>query len=296
MNTNEARNKVHSCVRETFSQVVEEGQIDAIYAFGSLFDDNGEQFDIARGSDVDLILRITPRTADAEQRVNICTRVAAAVPDLEVNLMRIFKTDGTRPIASIIPTTHFEIEEGIHKGSDQVIFRSPVFYEILSHARSPVALCEHHDAHFFHTNNELIQIIQAAQSLRNQYVKARANGEPQLLPWRGPDPLPKDLMRHGALLSFAVGESKQSQRTDINVGLNFIASLVYAERNRSQEFTSLNNWLTAASGGRGDASALSREHQLLLREMLFDKAVLHVVPSFEKRMSAAISGIDKADD
>lgn len=98
------------------------------------------------------------------------------------------------------------------------------------------------------------------------------------LPWQEyndeDDPLPKETMRHAAM----VRELKKPSNifdaaTNVQRGLDFISHFLYENEDLNSEYKNLSTALSVRRKGRGTKEALSPLQQLMLAEMIFGSAL-----------------------
>lgn len=106
------------------------------------------------------------------------------------------------------------------------------------------------------------------------------------------DPLPKDTMRHAAIIRELRRPSNfPDAATDVQRGLDFISHFLYENENFNAEFERLSTAVSVRRKARGIRESLSPLHQLLLAEIIFGSALAH---EMEIRKHATVALAAKA--
>lgn len=240
------------------------------YIFGSLVHKSGAQFD-PQLSDVDVICTFP----DSQLCLDRWRTLNAAEPlalDLNLALIKRFgRNDASKPIASLVPVTSFELSNGLHKDKSPQFFSHNNFYSVTDKAVSFIG-AEHAPC-----NADLEGVLDAvreAQRCRNKYLAVSANGARALSCYDGPDVLPKDFMRVAAQVRWAYdSKAAPEDRFDVNEGLVYAMQLLLARRHEAAEVNDLLQRFVVRMGGRGQPSLLSSDDQMLLWEILADEAI-----------------------
>lgn len=255
------------------------------YLFGSLVNTNGEYFAAEGGieSDVDILVRFTSEDHTAVDRLNALKALKLKVEELEQALDEINKkySDGARPRRtpwlSVLPITEFEIYHSVHKGHDPEIICTDQFYDLSSDEISFVALSDYIDHRFHQIHVEYLSAIKMTQKIRNNYLKSGRVTEFSGISYA----FPKEFMRVGALVNFARKQNKK-QRTDLEVGQQFLSRLVEAEAQNcanpddQETLNDLRDISQSRSSTVRASKPLTAEHQILLSEIIFDYCVRSV--------------------
>ncbi len=256
-------NDVSQCVAEWMGST---GFTDG-YIFGSLVHKNGAQFD-AQYSDVDIICRIVEDDTYLK-RCQALQNANASVRDLNLALLKLFnRNDASKPIASVVPATSFELEFGLHKDKASQFFSHNEFHCVRSGSTTPIGK-EHKQQSA--RNEGALDSIREAQRNRNKALSVAPNGSVVLDAYDGPDVLPKTFARCAAQVRWACEDNPRSeQRFDVNEGLVYTLQLLTARRKEAPQVDDLFHRTVVRMGGRGQPSALSVDDQILLWEILVD--------------------------
>lgn len=269
------------------------------YIFGSYINNNGEQFDEQTG-DIDLV-HIIPENFDCSTRSGIIFSLRTVFDDLEIDLMRALQRDNIgSAIASHCVLTPLEQGFDIHKDQKKDLLSGDRFALLpSSNLRSSalVALAPARDPVWFEDNFEIIQAIAFAQSIRNRFLSASANGKramSRIQASASKDPLPKEFMRIAAMLAWSKGErSSIAERENTQRGLDLITNELLPRNSKtSSDYQQLSEVLSVRRGARGKAQDLNPEHQVLIAEMLYDYAAENLEPSFRMKLGTFVSGLN----
>ncbi|MFL5382355.1 MAG: hypothetical protein ACJ8GN_07600 [Longimicrobiaceae bacterium] len=244
-----------------------------VYLFGSLIHRGGFQFD-PRRSDIDVVC-VFGRTTDYASRAVIVENAFEATISLNATLMQLFRrADASQPIVSIVPLTTTELTAGLHKDGVDDFFPANRFISVTT--REPVLLSAIH--HRISPEIEgALSAIRGVQKLRNKALSLSPNGNGGLVPFDSADPLPKDLMRCAAQVSYALrcrdGRSRNpEERTDLLEGFDYVLYLVRARRRESIATEHLHTLVNARLIGRGGPHTIPPHDLLLLWEILAEDA------------------------
>jgi hypothetical protein len=103
------------------------------------------------------------------------------------------------------------------------------------------------------------------------------------------DPLPKDVMRHGAMALRLTDDAyaDPGAEYDTQFGLDFLSHRLYERRRDDRAYADLQNRLSIRRGGRGMRHPVSAKDQLLLAEIIYDTAAEEF---FSQRLGQAFPG------
>jgi len=237
-----------------------------IYLFGSAIYQDGDQFD-AQLSDLDIVIKFQEELEATER----AKRIAALREHkflLELQMVpRLHRTNCEEPGVSVIPITSLELLANIHKSKSRHFFTRNVFLDLLSEEESisipSAGTCS--------ITDEARQALEYAQDVRNHFLAISANRTGGLPPFDGPDPLPKALARTAAQL---VPEVEAGSWYDTRYGLEYLWDELTRRRTESPDLRQLHRKISIRRGGRGHRQPLSDFDQLLLAEILFDRATV----------------------
>jgi hypothetical protein len=267
--------------------------------FGSLLNKNGSQFD-AQTSDIDIVVVLRSPAGDtAMGRYAAWRKLELRVPELELALFRALKRlSVSKPIASIFASTEWEIERCIHKDRIPTLLSAKQFKPVEDVTGDFIPLAKGVDHDFLSRNNAVVDVLAFSQGIRNKHLLHNAHGTVHFDPVRdvpitGDDPLPKAIMRQAARLGGIEAPIEQRSvagaDTDVAEGLEFISNLLYRRRGESAEIGELREWLAVARQARGTPSPFTRDHCLLLVELLADAARGLVVDSVSQSIANDLS-------
>ncbi|WP_373356940.1 hypothetical protein [Pseudoroseicyclus sp. CXY001] len=262
-----------SAVPKSFSKIL---------IFGSLINRSGRNFvpQGATASDVDLILLFSESVNNASSRSEALIALRDQVSHLEHRVAKILARASTDPIFSILPLTSYEIHQCIHKGHDPKLFLGNVFHDVMGDEGNIASLGGYVDYDYHYENLEAFSVIRLAQAYRNEYLGCNHLGICRIHGFSGELPLPKQIMRSGALLRyFASDREDQSFRTDLEEGYHYLLQLFERMRASSALHQTLWDHVSARSLGRGEAPDLTPDDMLLAHEVMYDEAKGLVVPS-----------------
>jgi len=248
-------------------------QFSNFYLFGSLINENGNQF-LRDRSDIDLIVIL--RNSSPLNRARVCHKLQKAKLELELRLRPLLqRRNKSKSIVSLVLVTENEVIWDIHKSKSPIFFRDNKFLNLLDGRDTliPVGL----DSPIGIDNREallgIIQALEEAQKYRNKYLspdnykspnKSKEDNEQDIFP--------KDLARSAAQVrSFDV--KNENGKFNINLGNIYLISLLnQKDRKIDNEWSKLNRKIGSRRGRSAQKPALSDFDLLLLYELLFDKA------------------------
>jgi predicted nucleotidyltransferase len=252
-------------------QVTETGDFDFAAVFGSLIHRQGGQFRPYR-SDIDLLVRMSTNLANAGDRARACTRLYGPAKQLESDLAAALDRDKAGLI-SIVVVSKFEIEKGIHKDGKTDFYSDNLFLRLDNPVSVPTKLSTNQRDKEFHERNEaIISTIRNAQKFRNAFLRDHLDWVDQH------DPLPKEICRNAAQLRYAINAFTDQSRDDVDLGLAFLEALLSTRATTESEIYEppLRRLLTRR-GGRELRTVLTAEDQLLLWELLVDRALEEIL-------------------
>jgi hypothetical protein len=260
--TKEAATAIELC--ETWGKVVLSELQGNLYLFGSAIYKRGEQFD-ATYSDLDLVY-VFPHGTNALQRCSSLSALFEHKKKLELELVpALNRITCDEPGVSLVPVTLLELHANVHKSGARSFFDRNFFYDLgagcesLSIPSAGTAVIR----------DDRRQALEYVQRLRNEFLSVSANAVGGLKPYSGSDPLPKALLRSAAQL---VPDAAEGEWYDTRLGLELMHRILSDRRTEDGEFKRLFDKVSVRRGGRGRGESLSAADQLLLAEMLFDKA------------------------
>lgn len=235
-----------------------------IYLFGSAIYQDGDQFD-AQLSDLDIVVKFH-QDLEATDRAKRIHQLRDHKMMLELRMVpHLHRTNCEDPGVSVVPITLLELLTNIHKSKSRHFFTKNVFLDLLTQEESisipNAGTCSIAD--------EARQALEYAQDVRNHFLAISANRTGGLAPFGGPDPLPKALARTAAQL---VPEVEAGGWYDTRYGLEFMWDELSRRRAESPEIRQLHRKISIRRGGRGHREPLSDFDQLLLAEILYDRA------------------------
>ncbi len=269
------------------------------YIFGSYVNNKGVQFDEQTG-DIDLA-HVLPQNFDCLSRSRIIFSLRAIFDDLEIDLMRSLQRDNVgSAIASHCVLTPLEQGFDIHKDQKKDLLSGERFVLLPNsnlRASPLVAIAPARDPIWVEENFEIIQTIAFAQSTRNRFLSAAANGKRAMAPIppnASKDPLPKECMRIAAMLAWAKsGRGNIADRENTQKGLDLITNEILPRYSKgSLDYQELSEVLSVRRGARGRAQDLKAEHQVLIAEMLYDYAADDIEPSFRMKLREFINDLN----
>jgi hypothetical protein len=260
--TEEAERAIRLC--ETWAAGVSSDIGGQLFLFGSAIYKGGEQFD-GMQSDLDIVFQF-PRSGDVLSRFTCMQTLAARKQLLELLIVpALHRQVCDQPGVSVVPITLLELRANVHKSGAPRFFDKNFFYDLLGKSQSlgiPLAGTRV-------MRDEARQALEYVQKTRNEFLSICANGTGGLSDYRGTDPMPKALLRSAAQL---VTDVADGEWYDTRSGLEFIYEILLARRSDAPELQELFNKISVRRGGRGRQSSLTSRDQLLLSELLFDKA------------------------
>jgi hypothetical protein len=258
---------VLDCVAGWAGRTAGEIGVAGAYAFGSLVYRNGAQF--VGTSDVDLVCIIPHDLDNAARRAHWIELLREHKLQIESELATKLNRATNVPICSIIAPTLAEVLANIHKDGAPGFFSNNEFLDLLSGDK-----CDKlPGAGTRPVSNRLTgECFRFSQKKRNTFLAVAAGGEGSLHEYSGDDPLPKDVMRHGAMAQqLAEGRGAQGEEYDTQQGLDFITHRLY-EMRRDAPYKALHNKVSVRRGARGQNVELSPNDQIVLSEVIFDVA------------------------
>lgn len=235
-----------------------------IYLFGSAIYQDGDQFD-AQLSDLDIVVKFHSEL-EATERAKRIEALRMHKIMLELRMVPcLHRTNCSDPGVSILPITSLELLTNVHKGRSRHFFTRNIFFNLLTEVETisiPTAgTCS--------LSDEARQALEFAQGVRNHFLAVSANRTGGLAPFDGPDPLPKALARTAAQL---VPEVEAGSWYDTRYGLEYLWDELSRRRSETPELRQLHRKVSIRRGGRGHRQPLSDSDQLLLAEVLYDRA------------------------
>lgn len=259
----DAKIAVHLC--EQWAAKVEEKYGIRLFLFGSAIYREGEQFDHER-SDLDLLAVIPESAQKPEGRAKLLKAFCDSTFELEQAILRpLARLRCDEPAISVVAATQLEIDANVHKGGTRFFFSRNNYWDL----KEKAAILSIPGAGTKIIADEKRHVLEYVQRVRNQYLACAANGARALKEYLGPDPLPKELMRHAATL---VPSVEPGAAYDTMVGLEDLSARL---RMMSMEGSNceLHRTLAARRRARGWVKPLSIDDQLLLAEILYEAAV-----------------------
>ncbi len=235
-----------------------------LYLFGSAIYKCGEQFD-AKLSDLDLVY-LFPDGTSALGRCSDLKVLFAHKKRLELEMIEPLHRDScVEPGVSIVPVTYLELQANVHKSGARSFFDRNFFYDLVAKRQS----LSIPSAGTTVVRDDRRQALEYVQKLRNEFLSVSANGLGGLKEFSGSDPIPKALLRSAAQL---VPDAAEGEWYDTRLGLEFMYKTLSDRRAEDPAFNTLFDKISVRRGGRGQDQSLTAFDQLLLAEMLFDKA------------------------
>jgi predicted nucleotidyltransferase len=263
------------------------------YIFGSLVEDGGEQFNQTT-SDIDmaLVFKAADKRLDFAARVTALQQLRETMSNLEVLLLRRFKrASAAKFITSITVLTKAEKRYALHKGKDSELLTGKRFVQLATKdiSRASFVRVSEPDAasDFELMNRECASVVQEAQAARNSFLQVSANGTEAMAPYDDDtDPLPKKMMRAAAMLRYVEGgKIDDAGRVSIALGGDYLADLIGTQKSHEM-VSALHKAVGVRRGNRGTRRALTALEQLIVWEMLFDKAMKLKVATKSERLRA----------
>lgn len=235
-----------------------------IYLFGSAIYQSGEQFD-AQQSDLDLVL-LFHDTPDATARVERLVQLRSLKAQLELEMVpTLHRTNCQEPGVSVVPLSIVELQANIHKSGARRFFDRNIYLSLATELES-VGLP---NAGTMSIADEARQALEYVQNVRNRFLAVGANGTGGIAPFDGVDPLPKSLARVAAQLT---PDPDVGAWYDTRFGLEYLCEELSRRRSESEAIGHLYRKISIRRGGRGKKRPLSDKDQLLLAEILHDRA------------------------
>lgn len=261
-----------------------------LYLFGSAIYKGGEQFD-AMYSDLDLVY-LFPEGAGALERCAHLETLFRHKKQLELNLIpALHRVTCDEPSVSLVPITGFELKANVHKSGARSFFDRNIFYDLGAKTESlgiPSAGTSV-------VRDDRRQALEYVQKLRNEFLSVSANELGGLKEFSGSDPIPKALLRSAAQL---VPDAAEGEWYDTRLGLEFMYRVLSDRRTEHEKLKKLFDKISVRRGGRGRDESLTSFDQLLLAEMLFDKASdvpIEPVISWELRVTGEATSKEQVD-
>ena len=235
-----------------------------VYLFGSAIYEGGDQFD-AQLSDLDIVVHFLD-DIDATQRTRRIQKLHDFKAMLELQMVpRLHRSNCEEPGVSVLPITTFELHANIHKSKARRFFDRNIFLNLETDHES-IGLP---NAGVLSVTEEARQALEFAQEVRNRFLAVSANGTGGLELFDGADPLPKPLARVAAQL---VPSNVAGSWYDTRFGLEYLFEELSRRQGETDEIASLYRTISVRRGGRGRRVPLSEFNQLLLAEILYDRA------------------------
>ena len=240
-----------------------------IYAFGSLVYRDGLQF--TKESDVDLVVCFPDEVNDAYDRMKWIEALHDQKITLEANLSKLLSRDPAKPICSVVVPTSIEIDADLHKDAAPDFFKSNLFLDLISGERR---------TGFSGAGRKPVTVglaescIRFVQKKRNAFLGVSANGTGGLSEFHDEtDPLPKDVMRHGAMAAaLSTQGAEDGAQYDTQFGLDFVTDGLYAIRDNNEYFRDIHNRLSIRRGARGQKEPVTPRDTIFLAEWIYDQA------------------------
>jgi hypothetical protein len=227
---------------------------DGVYLFGSLIHRDGKQF--GSGSDVDLVVVLPSKIDGAVDRVEWLENLQKHKLELESDLVGVLKRSNAKiPICSIVAATSIELTANIHKDGAIGFFSKNQFLDLLN---TEIQNGLPGSGTLQIDERLLIEFFRFAQKKRNTYLGICADGSSSFFEYSGDDPIPKDIMRHAAMvrqlhdLSDTAGAEYDTQR-----GLDFLSVRLYQLQSHGPMYAELSDKVSVRRGARGAALNLS---------------------------------------
>lgn len=235
-----------------------------LYLFGSAIYKGGEQFD-SKFSDLDLVY-LFPQGTGALERCSRMTTLFKCKKKLELDLIpALHRESCDEPGVSLVPVTSLELQANVHKSGARSFFDRNFFYDLGAKVES----LSIPSAGTSVLKDDCRQALEYVQKIRNEFLSVSANGLGGLKEFSGSDPIPKALLRSAAQL---VPDATEGEWYDTRLGLEFMHRILSDRRTEHETFKKLFDKISVRRGGRGRDENLTAFDQLLLAEMLFDKA------------------------
>ncbi len=261
-----------------------------LYLFGSAIYKGGEQFD-AKFSDLDLVY-LFPQGASALDRCSHMVALFNHKKQLELDLIpALHRESCDEPGVSLVPVTSLELQANVHKSGARSFFDRNFFYDLGAKNES----LSIPSAGTSVLRDDRRQALEYVQKLRNEFLSVSANAIGGLKEFSGSDPIPKALLRSAAQL---VPDAAEGEWYDTRLGLELMHRILSDRRTEHDEFKKLFDKISVRRGGRGRGENLTCIDQLLLAEMLFDKAsevAAEPVVTWELRVTGHAASKEKID-
>jgi hypothetical protein len=189
---------------------------------------------------------------------------------LESALSVLLKRNPETRICSVVPATTIEVWADLHKDNAHAFFSRRYFQNLLTGEKTLGV----REAGTKIINEPLaVQCIRFVQKKRNQYLDVTATGGTNFIPFDGKDPLPKDIMRHFAIVSSLFEPVQQpGLEYDIQLGLDFISDRLFRFRESSELIEGMHNRLSVRRNARSaKREVTSPIDQVFLAEWIFDE-------------------------
>jgi hypothetical protein len=265
---------------ETSSEIASGG----MYVFGSLVHRSGAQF--GKESDVDLVVLLPSGLEGAPQRTLWLEKLALRKQALEAELAsKLDRAETNKPICSVVPVTVLDIGADIHKDGAQGFFSANVFRELATGkdlsglpgaGSTPIS------------ERLVLECARFAQKKRNAFLGVNRSGGVALGEYDGADPLPKDVMRFGAMAQHLEDDAEDhaGAEYDVQVGLDFLFHRLYSLRKKDALFRELYDKVSVRRGARGPRVVVSGRDQVLLAEIILDACHGHLETLRARRASS----------
>lgn len=263
--TDEARAAIALCQRWAISLTAELPC--EVYLFGSAIYDGGDQFD-PQTSDIDLVV-LFPESGNAVERLQWMQTLLIHKTALELQLIpQLHRRTCFEPTVSVVPITPYELRANIHKSAVRRFFDKNLYLNLLTGEEAfgipgagTATIADEHR-----------QAIELVQKMRNEFLAVSANATGGIKDFDGPDPIPKGLARAAAQLD---PNTSEGQWYDTRLGLELLFGDLASHRDEGDELRALYRKISMRRGGRGgraEPTSLDAADQVLLAELLFDRA------------------------
>lgn len=236
------------------------------FLFGSAVNEDGLRFESDK-SDLDIVVCLDWEPLGIAERLDQLELLRQRKSELEVDLFRTLgRRDGGVQIASVVPITSFEIEHAIHKdGADRILISTPA-YDLTSRKVLPGLNGGQAKTRLATEHRHSLQFV---QKKRAEALSLTPNGRGGLSVAPHDDPVPKELMRHFAVVTADLETTREIASLDR--GLEEITRFAENAVGWLPSASSLKAWLGVKRGSRGRVDPTIRaDHYLLLVEAIYD--------------------------
>lgn len=92
--------------------------------------------------------------------------------------------------------------------------------------------------------------------------------------FNGADPVPKDVMRYGAMAArLRKPEAEVGAEYDTQAGLDYLTNFLFDAKERNAAYARLHNWVSVRRGARGQVGPLTPADNILMAEIIWDLAI-----------------------